>query len=279
MSRSDSEDLVNYILIVEIKMVQAYSLYEGSFSVDASKAFVPFDPKKDDPTQRKGSIFVHVHPFLIVGDDGLILCDTGLGFRHGEELLIHHNIRKRGFDPADVRYVLMSHLHKDHAGGMVDFSDGSARVAFPNAEYIIQRGEWEHAFSGESSSYRTEIFDVLQRSGNLLLVEDEGSVNTQISYVLNGAHTPYHQAFHIRCGGEHYFFGGDVLPEPEEIFKNFIAKYDYDGRLARDLRQQYWVEGREDGWIYLFYHSKSIAIGRGEQRADGTHKIVDVGQV
>lgn len=258
-------------------MIQAYSLFEGSFSVDITKAFVPFDAKKDDPLSRKGSIFVHVHPFLIVGDDGLILCDTGLGFRNEKgELIIHENIRKLGFDPADVKYVLMSHLHKDHTGGMVDFKDGVARIAFPNAEYYVQQGEWEHAFSGENSSYKTEIFDVIQRSGNLVLLEGSGVINSQISYELNGAHTPFHQAFHIRTGGEHYFFAGDVLPEPEELFKNFIAKYDYDGRAARDLRIQYWEEGKLDKRVYLFYHSKSIAIGQAAEKADGTFRIDDV---
>ncbi len=258
-------------------MIQAYSLFEGSFSVDITKAFVPFDAEKDDPLSRKGSIFVHVHPFLIVGEDGLILCDTGLGFRNDkDELIIHENIRKLGFDPADVKYVLMSHLHKDHTGGMVDFKDGVARIAFPNAEYYVQQGEWENAFSGENSSYRTEIFDVIQRSGNLVLVEGDGIINSQIAYELNGAHTPCHQAFHIRTGGEHYFFGGDVLPEPEELFKNFIAKYDYDGRAARDLRIKYWEEGQVDKRVYLFYHSKSIAIGQAEEKADGTFRIKDV---
>ncbi|WP_437922282.1 MBL fold metallo-hydrolase [Sphingobacterium sp. LRF_L2] len=258
-------------------MIQAYSLYEGSFSVDASKEFVPFDAKKDDPLSRKGAIFVHVHPFLIVGDDGLILCDTGLGFRTDDgELLIHHNIRQLGFEPEDVKYVLMSHLHKDHTGGMVDFNNGVGRIAFPNAEYYVQRGEWEYAFSGDNPSYKTEIFDVIQRSGNLNLLDGDGQIDHQIAYEVNGAHTPFHQAFHIHVGGEHYFFGGDVLPEPEEIFKNFIAKYDYDGRLARDLRQKYWEEGRVDDWVYLFYHSKSIAIGKAEKKDDETYKISDV---
>ena len=84
---------VNYTFTNKIKMIQAYSLYEGSFSVDSSKKFVPFDPTKDDPSERKGSLFVHVHPFLIVGDDGLILCDTGLGFHNADgDLLIHENM-------------------------------------------------------------------------------------------------------------------------------------------------------------------------------------------
>lgn len=257
-------------------MIQAYSLFEGSFSVDVSKKFVPFDPLKDDPQSRPGSLFVHVHPFLIASNQGLILCDAGLGFRtESDELLIHHNIKQLGFDPEDVKYVLMSHLHKDHTGGLVDFKDGIGRVAFPEAEYIIQRGEWENAYSLESASYRTDIFDVIQRSGNLVLVEGEGIVNHEIRYEVNGGHTEFHQAFHIETGGEHFFFGGDVLPEPEELFKNFIAKYDFDGRATRDKRKQYWQEGAPEGWVYLFYHGKSLSMGRPKLKEDGTYMLVD----
>lgn len=257
-------------------MIEAYSLFEGSFSVDATKKFIPFDPLRDDPKSRPASLFVHVHPFLIVSANGLILCDTGLGFRTAaDELLIHHNIRKLGFEPQDVKYVLMSHLHKDHTGGMVDFKNGIGRIAFPEAEYVVQRGEWENAYSSESASYRTEVFDILQRSGNLTLVEGDGTVNSEIRYEINGGHTEFHQAFHIETDGEHFFFGGDVLPEPEELFKNFIAKYDYDGRAARDRRKEYWQQGAPEGWVFMFYHGKSLAIGRPQLKDDGAYILVD----
>jgi len=259
-----------------LNMVQAYSLYEGSFSVDKSRKFVPFDPSVDDPKDRPGSMFIHVHPFLIKTESGLVICDTGLGHTDDRGVLkLHNNIRKLGYEPDDVKYVLMSHLHKDHAGGMVSMEGGSPRIAFPEAEYIVQRGEWEDAYSGISSSYRTEIFDVVQRSGNLVLVEGAGQVNTEISYAHNGGHTPHHQAFHIRTGGIHYFFGGDVLPEPEEIFHNYVAKYDYDGRRSKELRQAYWGEGAPEGWTFLFYHSKNITIGRSQLRPDGSYKLVE----
>lgn len=257
-------------------MIQAYSLFEGSFSVDASKKFIPFDPSKDDPKSRPASLFVHVHPFLIESSHGLLLCDAGLGMRTEEdELLIHHNIRKLGFEPEDVKYVLMSHLHKDHTGGLVDFKGGVGRLAFPEAEYVIQRGEWENAYAKESASYRTVVFDVIQRSGNLQLVEGDGRVNNEISYAVSGGHTEYHQVFHIETGGEHFFFGGDVVPEPEELFKNFIAKYDFDGRTSRDKRKEYWQQGAPEGWIYLFYHGKSLAMGLPKKKEDGTYLLVD----
>src|SRR5690606_28014373 len=83
----------------------AHSLYEGSYSVDTSKKFVPFDPEIHDRKDRPASLFIHVHPFVIETGSGLILLDTGLGFRStdGEGLLIHENMRRAGLDPADVR--------------------------------------------------------------------------------------------------------------------------------------------------------------------------------
>ncbi len=266
----------NYQDNKQIQMARAHSLFEGSYSVDKSKQFIPFDPKKDDPKDRPGSLFIHVHPFLIETAKGLIVLDTGLGLRNEKgDLVIHENIKKLGFSIDDVQYVLMSHLHKDHASGMVDIKDGVKRLAFPNAEYVIQEKEWEAAYSSESPSYRTEVFDVLQRSGNILFVNGDGQLTPEIKYEISGGHSEFHQVFHLEIEGEHFFFGGDELPEPEEIFRSFIAKYDYDGKKARDLRAQYWAEGAPAGWVFLFYHSKNIAVGRPEQREDGTYKIIN----
>ncbi|GGG74425.1 MBL fold metallo-hydrolase [Parapedobacter pyrenivorans] len=256
--------------------MQAHSLFEGSFSVDSSKKFVPFDASKDSKKDRPGSLFIHVHPFLIESANGLLLLDTGIGFADNDgDLQLRYNIRKAGFEPNNVRYVLLSHLHKDHAGGMVVDRNGTFRLAFPEAEYVVQRGEWEDAYSGKSDSYRTEIFDVLQRSGNLLLVEGNGVLNDEINYEVSGGHTPHHQVFHIRTGGEHFFFGGDEAPEPEQFFRQFAAKYDYDGRKSMALRQQYWDQGSVEGWIFLMYHSTNIAIGRPEVKENGEYRLVD----
>lgn len=256
--------------------MQAHSLYEGSFSVDTSKKFIPFDPEKDDPKTRPGSLFIHVHPFVIESPNGLIILDTGLGQYTPEgKPVIYSNLEKLGLDPKDVRYVLMSHLHKDHASGMVWENEDRIDLMFPDAEYVIQRGEWEDAYSGKSDSYKTEIFDVIQRSGNLVLVEGNGDLTQEIRYELSGGHTEFHQVFHIKTGGEHYFFGGDEAPEPEQFFRSFAAKYDFDGRKAMKLREEYWKQGQEEGWIFLFYHSTNIAVGRPELIANGVdYKIV-----
>ncbi|WP_134087637.1 MBL fold metallo-hydrolase [Olivibacter sp. XZL3] len=243
--------------------MQAFSLYEGSYSVDSSKKFIPFDPSKDDPKDRKGSLFIHIHPFLIQTSKGLILLDTGLGYKdEAGNLILHDNIKKAGFDPRDIRFVLMSHLHQDHASGMVYENQGKLQLAFPEATYYVSRGEWEAGYSGKSSSYKTEVFDVLQRSGNLELVEGDGRINDAISYEHSGGHTEFHQVFHIQENGQYYFFGGDELPEPEQLLRKFAAKYDFDGKKAMRLRENYGNRAAAEGWICMFYHSTKAPFGK-----------------
>jgi glyoxylase-like metal-dependent hydrolase (beta-lactamase superfamily II) len=254
--------------------LQVFTLYEGSYSVAADKKFIPFNPNTDNPKDRPASLFIHVQPFLVKLKNHLILLDTGLGYSNENGVMVlHENIRKAGFNPDDVDMVLMSHLHFDHSGGMVHSYDGKVELSFPNATYVIQQGEWESAFTNTTSSYKTEIFEFLQRNAQLQFIEGSGQLTEQISYELTGAHTPFHQVFLMNDGIDKVFFGGDVLPEPEELIRKFIAKYDYDGRKAMELREEFGKKAAEESWKCLFYHGKSKATGYVEL-AEGQFKII-----
>ncbi len=242
--------------------IQVFTLHEGSYSVDATKKFVPFDATKDNPKDRPASLFINVQPFLVKLNHTLVLFDTGLGYSNEEgKLHLHENIKKAGFEPDDIEFVLMSHLHFDHSGGMVHHLNGEMKLSFPHATYVIQEGEWETAFTNSSSSYHTEIFDFLQRNAQLKFVEGTGQLTDEISYQLTGAHCPYHQVFLIDDGTDKVFFGGDILPEPEELLRKFIAKYDFDGRKAMELREEFGKQAANENWNCLFYHSKSKSQG------------------
>lgn len=238
-------------------------LYEGTFSVDASKKFIPFDPAKDTFNDRPASLFISIQPFLVETASDLIVCDTGLGYTDASgELMIHSAIRKAGHSPEAVSLVLMSHLHFDHSGGMIDNRSERPELTFPHAEYVINRGEWETAYSTPSSSYATGVFDVLQRSGSIRFIEGSGQLTSGISYELTGGHCEYHQVFLIEENGENVFFGGDILPEPEQVIRKFIAKYDFDGRLAMKLREAYGKRAAAEAWSCLFYHAKKEPVGK-----------------
>jgi glyoxylase-like metal-dependent hydrolase (beta-lactamase superfamily II) len=243
--------------------MEIFALGEGSYSVDSSKKFIPFDPQTDSAKDRPGSLFIHVNPFLVKTTDDLILFDSGLGFKDTrDELLAHQHIRNAGFDPEEVTLVLMSHLHYDHSGGLAVERNGRLQPSFPHAHHVIQKGEWETAIAGKSSSYHKEIFEALKDSVDIQFVENSGELKPGIRYELSGGHCPFHQVFWIDDKGDKCFFGGDELPEPEQLLRKFIAKYDYDGRKAMQLREEYGKIAAEEKYTCLFYHAKSNPVGK-----------------
>ena len=230
--------------------MQIIPLSEGAFTIDKTKRFVPFDTALDDLQQRPvGSLLVEVQPFAIVTSDDILVLDTGLGFEKDGHLQIHSNLWQAGIDPAKVSKVLMSHLHKDHAGGI-----GPDRLSFPNAKYYVQRRELAYAYEKGPSSYMTDELECLKSSPQLILLDGDGVLDGYIRYTVTGAHCPFHQVFWIVDGGETTFFGGDVAPQLQQMKSRFVAKYDYDGKLAMELRQEWWSKGQEEGWTFLFYH-------------------------
>ena len=239
-----------------------FPLGEGSYSVDATKKFIPFDPQTDNPKDRPASLFIHVNPFLVQTSNDLILFDAGLGFKDTrDELYLHQHIRNAGFEPEEVSLVLMSHLHYDHSAGLVVERGGKLVPSFPNATHVIQRKEWETALSGKSSSYHVEIFEALKNLDSLVFVDGSGELKPGINYEHSGGHCPFHQVFWLEDNGQKCFYGGDELPEPEQLIRKFIAKYDYDGRKAMQLREDYGKKAAAEGWTCLFYHAKSTTVG------------------
>ena len=235
-------------------------LEEGSYSVAADKKFIPFDDERDDPKDRPASIFVHVRPFLVETKKDLILLDTGLGYLNPEGIpFINLKIIEKGYRPQDVTKVLMSHLHFDHSGGMLREEEGDLKLNFENADYYIQKQELENAIIDPGKSYNPITLEHLRRSNNLVLIDGDGKIDNYISYTLTGAHCKFHQVFLIEEDGEKIFFGGDVLPEGDQLVRNFIAKYDFDGRAAMQLRKDFGAKAAIEDWTCLFYHSKNKA--------------------
>jgi len=236
--------------------MQIIPLSEGAFTIDKTKEFIPFDPIKDELQKRAaGSLLVEIQPFLVITEKDVLLLDTGLGFEENGSLQIHELIRKAGIDPNSVTKVLLSHLHKDHVGGMSKkLPDGNRIASFPQAIYYVQQRELEFAFEKGFPSYETDSFEFLEHYSNLVKLEGSGLIDGYIRYVLTGGHCPFHQVFHIEEKEEHAFFGGDVAPQMNQMMNRFVAKYDYDGKKCMELRQKWWTQGQKEEWSFLFYH-------------------------
>lgn len=233
-----------------------YPLSEGSFTIDATKLFVPFDETQDDLQQRPvGSLLVEIQPFVVVTEKDVILLDAGLGFTDkSNELQLHGNLKKLGVQPEQVTKVLLSHLHKDHAGG-VSIGEGKKQLSFPNATYYIQKRELAFAFQKGFPSYLPDELEVLKTSPQVHFLDDDvGTIDNYISYQHTGAHSPHHQVFWIPNDNELFFFGGDVAPQLQQMKVRYKTKYDYEPEKAMHLRQKWWQQGAAEGWTFLFYH-------------------------
>lgn len=239
-------------------------LSEGSFTIDKSKLFVPFNTNSDDLQKRsKGSLLVEIQPFVVITTEDVLLLDTGLGFANQDGVLhIHRNLMNAGINPSEITKVLMTHLHKDHAGGVSaeDKSSGKRTMSFPNAKYYLQKKELEFAFEKGFPSYITEELECLKESSQVVLLENSGVIDGYIKYEVTGAHSPYHQVYWIVDTGDTVFFGGDDAPQLQQMKSRFIAKYDYDGKKCMELRHQWWERGQREGWKFLFYHDTTTPI-------------------
>jgi len=151
---------------------------------------------------------------------------------------------------------LMSHLHKDHSGGVSkeDTILHHKFISFPNATYYVNKDEFDFAMAKDSPSYTPGEFEMLGNADNVIFTHGDGEIDGYIKYHVTGAHCPFHQVFWIEEDGQKIFFGGDVAPQLQQMKSRFVAKYDYDGKKCMELRQQWWQQGQEEHWTFLFYH-------------------------
>lgn len=233
------------------------ALSEGSFTIDKTKLFVPFDDEIHELQERPvGSLLVEIQPFIVITSKDILLLDTGLGFNDttNGKMQLHVNMERAGIKPEQVTKVLMSHLHKDHAGG-VCMNNDHTKLSCPNATYYVQKRELEFALEKGFPSFIPEEIELLKTSSPVHFLEnDEGMIDDYISYQHTGAHSLHHQVFWIKEGNEILFFGGDDAPQLQQMKIKYKTKYDHDPDKAMRLRQQWWEQGNQKGWKFLFYH-------------------------
>lgn len=232
-------------------------LSEGSFTIDKTKLFVPFDEENDVLNERPvGSLLVEIQPFVVVTSKDILLLDTGLGFNDKAQgkMQLHYNLEKNGIRPEQITKVLMSHLHKDHAGG-ISLENDHNRLSLPNATYYIQKRELDFAMEKGFPSFIPDELKALSTSPQVVFLnEDDGVIDDYITYHCTGAHSPHHQVFWIKENNQTIFFGGDDAPQLQQMKIRYKTKYDFDPDKAMNLRREWWKQGNEEGWTFLFYH-------------------------
>ncbi|MFT4062573.1 MAG: MBL fold metallo-hydrolase [Edaphocola sp.] len=237
---------------------QIFPLSEGTFTIGKDKVFIPFNQAADQLNERTmGSLLVEVQPFAVVNDRDVILLDMGLGFNNPDgRAHMAENLAKHRLHPEDVTKILMSHLHKDHAGGL-DVS------MFPNATIYVYKPEFQYAArTGFPSYFVDELMPLLASNRVVWLTEETGTIDGYIHYQHTKGHSPQHIVFKIESEDGTIFYGGDEAPQYKQMKMKYVAKYDYDGKKAMEYRQQWAEEGAAAGWTFLFYHDVKTPVAK-----------------
>jgi glyoxylase-like metal-dependent hydrolase (beta-lactamase superfamily II) len=233
------------------------------------------------PADERNRIPLGMRCLLIEHDDGLVLLDSGLGNKEtpkfqdiygvantGQEgrTALEDGIRAAGHSTEDVRVVINTHLHFDHAGGNSwRAPSGELLPTFPQARHVVQRGELEyatHANERTAASYFPANWEPVESAGRLELIEGDREIVAGISVRRTPGHTPWHQSILLQSGGETACFLGDLVPTQHHLPLPWIMGYDVEPLVTLESKRSLLAEALRDDWLLIFEHDAEVGFGR-----------------
>jgi glyoxylase-like metal-dependent hydrolase (beta-lactamase superfamily II) len=222
-------------------------------------------------TDERGRILCRLNLLLVEAGGKRILVETGTGLQMtardrdikgvegGDPVAALEAV---GEDPTSIDFVVVSHLHYDHAGGMVDI-DGNPN--FPNARYVVQRDESEAAHGDElrlAGIMEREQLDLVRGAGLLAEVQGEVELVAGVSVVPTGGHTRGSQAVLLGTPsegrdeppGERAIFWGDLIPTRWQIPVRWTSAFDDYPIQAVEVRNELVTRAAAEGWWCYFTH-------------------------
>jgi glyoxylase-like metal-dependent hydrolase (beta-lactamase superfamily II) len=259
---------------VRVALVQA-----GTFRSDAGALFGPvprilWDRLVTDEIDHDNRLLQALNCLLIETPDGRVLVETGIGARiddKGRAMRAYEGpwivaaLNDAGFDPQSVDVVAMSHLHFDHAGGLLA-SDGSR--AFPRARIVAQRAEWEIALASNPrlvASYVQPELELVRDWGAEGWADGEVELLPGVSVVPTGGHSAGHQAIVVRGHGAHggtLAFFGDLCMRPWSANPRWVTAFDDFPLDSVAVKGSLFGRAADEGWQIALSHEPKYPIGR-----------------
>jgi len=223
--------------------LELISLYDGFFRLDGGAMFGVV-PKalweKKAPADDANRITMTMRPLIVRDGKRTMLIDAGLGDKESAKFYsmyatdrsrsLDHALAEAGVAPEDIDIVLATHLHFDHAGGFT-YRDrsGAVRPRFPNARYVVRRGEWNDATKPHErnrASYLADNFVPLKEAGVIDFTDEDGSIMPCVRVQRTGGHTMHHQIVWIESGADRAVFLADLMPTSAHLPDPWIMGYD-----------------------------------------------------
>jgi glyoxylase-like metal-dependent hydrolase (beta-lactamase superfamily II) len=233
------------------------------------------------PPDAQGRIALACRALLVREDGGrTVLLETGIGSffppklreRFGVQETEHvllGSLAALGVTPSDVDVIVLSHLHFDHAGGLLSpWAEGRApELAFPRARYVVGARAWARAkapHARDRASFIPELPALLEGTGRLEIAEGERSatLGEAYSFTLSDGHTPGLVLTRVDTPWGPITFMGDLVPGVPWVHLPITMGYDRYPELLIDEKQALLDRIHAERGSMLFTHDAAVAAAR-----------------
>jgi glyoxylase-like metal-dependent hydrolase (beta-lactamase superfamily II) len=256
---------------VRVALIQA-----GVFKSDAGTLLGPvprtmWERLVVDEIDPESRLTQALNCLLVETPAGRVLVDTGIGERMDD----HHRaqrsytgdsilpaLRVAGFDPGTVDLIALSHLHFDHAGGLLA-ADGAR--AFPRARVIAQADEWASALGGNprlEASYDQAELRLVEPWARPGSPDGDVEVMPGVSVIRTSGHSGGHQAVLVRGPGGSVAFIGDLLMRPWSANPRWVTAFDDYPLISVEVKARLFRRAVEEAWTIVLSHEPRRTVGR-----------------
>ena len=266
-----------HVQTMQLGRWRVHAIQAGGMWLDGGAMFgvvpKPLWARRLAPDERN-RIPMGMRCLLVEHEAGPVLIDTGVGNKEDAKFhdiyaienagdpgptALEDGLRKAaGIGAADVAFVLNTHLHFDHAGGnTVVRPDGSLEPGFPNARYVVQRGEFEfatHTNERTAGSYFPRNYVPLRDAGLFDFVEGEVDVLPGIRLLPTPGHVPFHQSILLESDGAKALFLADLVPTTAHLPLPWIMGYDVEPLVTLETKRRILARAAAEEWLLIFEH-------------------------
>jgi glyoxylase-like metal-dependent hydrolase (beta-lactamase superfamily II) len=264
--------------------LEFHILNDGFFRLDGGAMFGvvprPLWEKKFAPDARN-RILMGMNCVLVRTAGKWVLVETGAGSKwdpklagiydfHGGPRLIEQ-LAQRGLQPADIDIVIDTHLHFDHCGWNTRIVDGQTVPTFPRAQYIVQKGELEHAkrpSERDRASYFPENFLPVEQAGQFRLLEGDAEVAPGVECLRVPGHNRDMQCVRLSGGGKSAFCFVDLVPTTAHVPFPWIMAYDLYPLTTLENKKKWIPQAAREEWLCIFSHDPHVPLARLRERDD-----------
>ena len=204
---------------------------------------------------EKNRITLACRALLIQEENRNILLETGIGAffepdmreRYGvveSNHVLMDNLAKHGLSDADIDIVIISHLHFDHAGGLLTAweKDQAPRLLFPNAKYLVSKEAWMracHPHVRDRASFIPQLTDLLTASGRVVVIDGDTCelLGDDYHFMFSNGHTPGLMHTVIETEDGPVIFASDLIPGAHWVHLPVTMGYDRSPELVIDEKQ------------------------------------------